>query len=363
VLAVRDGTPLVLDAGRGVLEIDPGEARLAAARTRVNARAARRAALEAAAQRECRTADGTRIEVLANIGSRADAEAAAAHGAEGCGLLRTEFLFLDRAEPPSEAEQAQAYAAIAAALPGRPVTVRTLDVGGDKPAPYLALPREDNPALGLRGVRVSLARRDLLDAQLGAILRAWPDAPCRIMLPMVASAAEVLAVRGRLEALRGADRAAPVALGIMVETPAAAVTADLLAPHVDFLSIGTNDLAQYALAMDRTHPELAAQADGLHPAVLRLIRLAAAGAAAHGRPVSVCGGLASDPAAVPILLGLGVTALSATPARIPAVKAQVRALSLDACRELAARACEVDSAQAVRALQPAPARRRARKGA
>jgi phosphocarrier protein FPr/phosphocarrier protein len=362
VLEVAEGTSVVLDADAGVLETQASAARLEAVRAELAVRAAAKAAALKAAAEPARTADGARIEVFANVGSLADAQSAARNGAEGCGLLRTEFLFLDRATAPDEDEQASAYQAIAAALAPAPVIVRTLDVGGDKPAPYLDLAAEENPALGVRGVRVSLQRPQLLSAQLRAILRVEPAGQCRIMLPMVASLAEIEAVRARLaEAAAALGRPLPP-LGVMIETPAAAATTDLIAPHVDFVSIGTNDLAQYVLAMDRGNPALAAAVDALHPAVLRLIRMAAEGAA--GLPVGVCGGLASDPAAVPILIGLGVTELSVTPARVAATKAELRALDLSACRELAERACTQGSAAAVRALSLAPTpARRARKGA
>jgi phosphocarrier protein FPr/phosphocarrier protein len=366
VLQVADGASVVLDADAGALETRPDAARLESVRAELAARAAAKAAALKAAAEPARTADGARIEVFANVGALADAEPAVNNGAEGCGLLRTEFLFLDRATPPSEDEQAGAYQAIAAALAPRPVIVRTLDVGGDKPAPYLDLAAEENPALGVRGLRVGLRRPELLTAQLRAILRVEPAGQCRIMLPMVASVGEIQAVRALLsDAAAALGRPLPP-LGVMVETPAAAATTDLIAPHVDFISVGTNDLAQYVLAMDRGNPALAAEVDALHPAVLRLIRMAAQGAG--GLPVGVCGGLASDPAAVPILIGLGVTELSVTPARVAATKAELRALDLTACRELATRACAQASAAEVRALglasRPAsrPARR-ARKGA
>ena len=224
-----------------------------------------------------------------------------------------------------------------------------------KPAPWLPLPAEENPALGVRGIRVGLRHRDVLDTQLRAILSA--GAACRIMLPMVASVAELTEVRGAVERLR-ADMggAHAVQVGVMVETPAAAITADLLARHADFLSIGTNDLTQYTLAMDRGNDGVAGGVDGLHPAVLRLIGETCRGAARHGRWTGVCGGLASDPLAVPILIGLGVTELSATPALVPEVKAAIRAATLADCRDLAARAVAADSAGAVRDLARAFAR-------
>ena len=354
VQGLPDAGTLVLDGDAGRLEPNPAPDRIEAVEREIAARIRRDDFARAGAAEPAHLTDGARIEVLANLGSLADAESAVRNGADGCGLLRTEFLFLDRATPPSEAEQAQAYQAIAHALAGRPVVVRTLDVGGDKPAPYLDLPTEENPALGVRGVRVGLRRPALLREQLRAILSVQPEGQCRIMVPMVASVAELVAVRALLDAA-AADlgRAAPTQLGVMVETPAAAATADLIAETADFISIGTNDLTQYALAMDRGNPALASEVDGMHPAILRLIRLAAEGAARFDRPVSVCGGLASDPAAVAILVGLGVGELSVTPSRVAATKALIRTLDMTACRTLAMLACDLTSAAAVRDLSAA----------
>lgn len=348
--AIDDGAVLMLDADAAILIPNPTEECLAAARETIAQRAADEAAALAAGDRPATTADGQAIHVYANLGNLADAEAAAAQGAEGCGLLRTEFLFLDRATPPDVAEQAADYRGIVAALPDRPVVIRLLDVGGDKPAPYLDLPTEENPALGLRGIRVALARPEVLDAQLRAILSVPDVARCRIMVPMVASADEMIAVRAALDALRDELGVGPVQLGAMVETPAAAATADLIAAHSDFLSIGSNDLTQYVLAMDRGNPALAAGIDGLHPAVLRLIEMTCRGAATRGVPVSVCGGLAADPLAAPILIGLGVRTLSVPPARVPAIKALVARLTLPAVQDLAVAALSAASAAEVRGL-------------
>jgi phosphocarrier protein FPr/phosphocarrier protein len=239
---------------------------------------------------------------------------------------------------------------VAQILGNRPLIIRTLDIGGDKPIPYLPLPPEDNPALGLRGVRTSLRRPDLLEAQLRALLQVRPAGQVRILLPMVTDVAEVRAVRRLLDEACAALRVTAPALGAMIETPAAAMGAGGIAREVDFLSIGTNDLAQYTLAMDRGNAELAARIDGVHPAVLRMIDITCKGAAAEGKPVAVCGGLAADPAAVPVLLGLGVSELSVVPSLIPQLKARVRALTLDACRQVAARALTLESAEQVRAL-------------
>lgn len=352
---VKDGATLILDAEAGTMRVAPDAKALEAAQTALAQRQERKAAAKTAAHEPAVTRDGARIEVFANTGSVADAQAAIANGAEGSGLLRTEFLFLDRETPPDEDEQARQYQAIADALDGRPLIIRTLDVGGDKAAPYLPIPAEENPALGLRGVRVSLWRPHLLKTQLRAILRVRPLGQCKIMVPMVASLDELRAVRAVLEeAKRELGITDPVELGVMIETPAAAVTADLLAAEADFLSIGTNDLTQYVLAMDRGNPELAAGIDALHPAVLRMIDQTCKGAARHKRWVGVCGGLASDLDATAILLGLGVTELSTTASIAPDVKARVRALSLEACQALATQALAQTSAQAVRALVQSP---------
>ncbi|MEG3122731.1 phosphoenolpyruvate--protein phosphotransferase [Sphingomonas sp. GB1N7] len=348
---IATGTPLILDVGAGLLHVAPDAAARATAETALAAQRERRAAALADAGRECRTQDGVRIEAFANLGSADDAEVAIRNGAEGCGLLRTEFLFLERDSAPDISEQTADYQRIADTLAGRPLIVRLLDIGGDKPAPYLPIAAEENPALGLRGIRVGLAFPDMLDAQLRAILAVRPAGQCHIMVPMVASLAELRAVRAALDrAIAATGHDHPVSLGIMVETPAAAVTARLLAREADFLSIGTNDLTQYVLAMDRGNPAVAASLDGLHPAVLNLIGQTCDGGAANGRWTGVCGGLASDPLAVPILIGLGVTELSSAPALVPEIKALVATLTLPACRSLAHDALLCGSAAEVRAL-------------
>lgn len=349
VALVSDGVSLILDADAGLLHVAPDARALETAQTTLAQRTERRLAARAAAREDARMADGARIKVYANLGSLADAQAAVGAGAEGCGLLRTEFLYLDRDCAPDEDEQAGQFEAIAQALQGRPLIVRLLDVGGDKTASYLPIAQEENPALGVRGVRVLLKRPHILRTQLRAILRAVPQA--KIMAPMVASLSELRAVRAALdEARRDLGVTSRVDLGVMIETPAAAATADLIGAEADFLSIGTNDLTQYTLAMDRGNPELAAEIDALHPAVLRLIAQAAEGGRKHALWTGVCGGAAGDLAAIPILLGLGVTELSMPSAAIPEAKAMIRTLSLQACRDLAAQALNQPSAEAVRAL-------------
>jgi phosphocarrier protein FPr/phosphocarrier protein len=351
VLDIEPGTPLVLDAVNGELRVDPQASQLVAAEEAVARQAARRRADREAASREARTADGTRIEVFANAASVAEATAAMANGAEGCGLLRTEFLFLDRDSAPDEATQAAEYQRIVAAFDGRSVVIRTLDVGGDKPLAYMPLPREENPALGVRGIRVGLQHPELLRSQLRAILKLQPRGVVRVLLPMVSEPAEVHAVRMLLdEARRETGYDHPVPLGAMIETPASAVRADQIARAADFLSIGTNDLTQYTLAMDRGNPALAARLDALHPAVLQLISIAARAGRASKRDVAVCGGLASDPIAAPILIGLGVNELSAVPSVLPRLKALIREVTMEACETLARHALEMESAAEVRAL-------------
>ena len=344
----KSGASLVLDADAGILNARPTDYELNAARTRLEQGRARQARELDQAGTDCRLASGERIEVFANLaGSAADTRHAVTQGAEGCGLLRTEFLFLDRATAPDEAEQLRSYQQVADLLGRRPLVIRTLDVGGDKPIAYLPLPPEENPALGLRGIRTSLWRPELLDVQLRALLAVKPAV--RILLPMITDVAEFRLVSARVDDLCRQLGVPRPQLGAMIETPAAAMLADQIAEVADFLSIGTNDLAQYGLAMDRGHAELAARIDGVHPAVLRLIEVTARGAAVHRRPVAVCGGLASDPEAVPLLLGLGVDELSVVPGSIPRLKALIRKLELDACRKLAAHALGLATAAEVRA--------------
>ena len=263
-------------------------------------RQARKAAAQAAAHDPCVTKDGVRIEVFANTGSLNDALAALANGAEGSGLLRTEFLFLDRETPPDENEQARQYQAIASALEGKPLIIRTLDVGGDKAAPYLPIPAEENPALGLRGVRVSLWRPHLLKTQLRAILRVRPLGQCKIMVPMIASLDELRAVRAVLdEAKREMGVADKVELGVMIETPAAAIMVNNFLKQVDFISVGTNDLIQFTLAVDRSDDMVAHLYDPTHPAILYLLSQTFRAADRIGVPVSRSGRQCPAAASVP----------------------------------------------------------------
>src|SRR3984957_6549195 len=335
---VADGQTLIVDADHGRLHCAPTAEAIAKGRSTVDARRARSAALRLAAAKEGHSLDGPRVEIFANLGSVTDAIAAVASGAEGCGLLRTEFLFLDRETAPTEDEQLEAYQSIANTLGGRPLILRMMDVGGDKPLRYLPLPHEENPALGLRGVRTALLHADLMRTQLRAALRVRPFGTMRLLIPMVTDLSEILAVRGVIDELAiELKLGRRVALGAMIETPSAALTAAVLIRAVDFLSIGSNDLTQYTLAMDRGHSELARRTDALHPAVLQLIAASGMAGDAAGKLVAVCGGVAADRTAVPILLGLGVRELSVVPSAIPALKRQIGGLRIEECRELAKR--------------------------
>ncbi|MEO2216472.1 phosphoenolpyruvate--protein phosphotransferase [Chromobacterium vaccinii] len=335
-LKLPEGLQVILNGNEGTLAIAPTADDIAAAERDIARLAERRAAEAESSMRPAATRDGARIDVVANIRNAADAREAVAKGAEGVGLLRSEFLFDNRDTAPTEAEQAAEYCAVAEALgKERPLVVRTLDVGGDKPLSYLPLPKEDNPFLGLRGIRVSLERPDLLRTQLRAILQAAPLTQLHIMFPMVASLEELRAAKAVLAEEQAALGVSGVKVGIMVEVPSAAVLAARFAPEVDFFSIGTNDLTQYVLAMDRGHPQLAKQADALHPGVLAMIALTCEGARAHGKWVGVCGGLASDERAAPLLVGMGVTELSVSTPAVASVKATLARWSMDECRELA----------------------------
>jgi len=350
LLDVRRGVTAILDADAGLLHISPGPDALADAQADLARRAERRRRARGAAQDLAHLADGARIEVFANLGAAGEAATAAALGAEGCGLFRTEFLYLDRTEAPAAEEQRATYQAAADGLAGRPLVIRTLDAGGDKPLAFAPAPHEPNPALGLRGLRASLRQPELFRAQVSAILRVTGPSERRILLPMVTDLADLRAARELIDGLAREIGVAPAKIGVMIETPASALMADQLACEADFLSIGTNDLTQYVLAMDREHPELASRLDGLHPAVLRLVGQAAGAAAAAGRSISVCGGLASDPRAAPVLVGLGVGCLSAAPAAVPGLKQRLQELTLDQCRAAADTALTLASAAEVRGM-------------
>ena len=349
LLDQAQGQSVVLDADGGRLELKPNAERLAEVQQAQIERQQRRDAQQKKAHLPAETRNGVVIEVVANVASSHEAADAFANGADGVGLLRTEFLFVDRQTAPDVEEQRFAYQAVLDAMGEHSVIIRTIDVGGDKQLDYLPLPAEANPVLGLRGIRLAQARPEILDQQLRALLQVSPLRRCRILLPMVTEVDELLQIRQRVDALcleLGISQRPEI--GVMIEVPAAALQAEQLAEHADFLSIGTNDLSQYTLAMDRDHAGLAARVDALHPALLRLIAMTCAGAAAHKRWVGVCGALASDPLATPVLIGLGVTELSVSPVQIGEIKDRVRQLHEAECQRLSLDLLKLNSAAAVR---------------
>lgn len=350
VLNLADGTRCILDGESGNLYPNPSPADLETAKAAQADLQALREKEQLARFQPAILTDGHRVEVVANIGAAAEAEQAVNAGAEGVGLLRTEFLFLNRSQPPSEDEQFAAYSQMSQALNGLPLIIRTLDIGGDKAVPYLNLPTEENPFLGVRGIRLCLQRPDLFRPQLRAIYRASQTGSVKIMFPMIATLEELQTAKRMAEEIRLEVGASHVEIGMMIEVPAAVVMAEEFAREVDFFSIGTNDLTQYVLAMDRGHPALAKQADGLHPAVLRMIDQTVRAAKSAGKWVGVCGGMAGDPKGAAILTGLGVAELSISIPSVAAVKAKLRSLSLAQTQDLAKRALKCRNAQEVRAL-------------
>ncbi len=350
--AIPLGHKIILDASGGRVILNPSDA---------DRESAAAAIYEVGAQRDLDwdhrfepaiLRDGHRVEVVANIGQTSEAHAVIDSGAEGVGLLRTEFLFLDRDHAPDEEEQYQALREMIEALQGLPMIVRTMDIGGDKPVSYLGLSEQDLSFLGLRGFRLSMARPDLAMTQLRAIFRAAEHGPIRLMFPMIATPNDFLRAREMTEKVRREVGGKKVELGVMIEVPSAVTMAPELADLADFFSIGTNDLTQYTLAIDRTHPLLARRADSLHPAVLRLIQDTVKAAHDKGKWVGVCGGLAADPLGALILTGLGVDELSMPPALVPQIKALLRREELQHLGELAQKALNQRDARAVRALRP-----------
>ncbi len=339
---------LAIDGGAGEVVVDPDEPTLRRFEAAMDERRRQDAADRELRDRPLATLDGHRLVLLANIGRPEEAAAAAEAGAEGIGLFRTEFMFMGRTTPPTVEAQARAYADALAAFPGRPVVIRTLDVGGDKQLPYLRQEPEENPFLGVRAIRLAGLNRELLVGQLRGILAAaaTSEAETWIMAPMVADLADVALVRAMVDEAGGAG--APVRIGIMVEVPAAALLADQLARQVDFFSIGTNDLTQYTLAVDRTNPALATRQDALHPAVLRSIRAVVEAAHAAAIPVAVCGELAGDPVGAVALAGLGVDELSMDSRSFGPVKRALGRVTLDDARAAAQGALAARSAAEAR---------------
>lgn len=354
LLQWENGTLIAFDGETGLVWVNPDHNQLSELNNKQNLRQAVIQASKATARQPAITADGYPVKVMANICGIADARIAVDAGVQGVGLLRSEFLYFDRMTPPTEEEQLQVYDAIAQILSPHPLIIRILDIGGDKPLPYLNLPVEPNPFLGYRGIRLLLDRPDLLQTQLRAILRAGHQHPIKIMFPMIASVKEIRAVKEILATAQTQLRQAGIpfdekmAVGIMVEVPAAAVMADKLAAEVDFFSIGTNDLSQYVMAADRNHPIVATLADSFEPAVLRMIQQTVTAAHQAGIEVGVCGELASYPEATPILLGLGVHELSMNLPAIPDVKAMIAKMTMGEMEAIASTVLQLDSASAVR---------------
>ncbi len=334
---------IVVDAVLGVVILDPTEPELSAFRDKRAQWLAQQSEQLARAMQAAITTDGKRVEVVANIGDAADAKVALDYGAEGVGLFRTEFLYLDRSEMATEEEQYRAYREVVEVMGERPLVVRTFDIGGDKSVPYIGFPNEMNPFLGWRGIRMIDRHADILETQFRALLRAGVGADLRIMIPMVSQVDEVKAARAILdraiESLKaeGKPFAQKIQFGIMIEVPSAALIAHHLADYVDFFSIGTNDLTQYTLAVDRTNPHIASLGDTFHPAVLLLIQKTIEAAHAKGKWVGLCGEFAGRPQAVPLLLGLGLDEFSMSATAIPEVKACIRALNVADCRVFAQR--------------------------
>ena len=355
--SLPDGATAIIDGTKGSLVVSPSEDELRAAREKIEKEReeARRLLTE---DGPIATKDGVPVTLRANVGAPEEIEGAVKIGAEGVGLFRSEFLFLGRNELPSEDEQADAYIRAAKACGKFPCVIRTLDAGGDKDIPALRLPKEANPFLGVRAIRISLAHSELLAAQLRAVLRAAKEGNAALLLPMIVSADEVDAVKKALarerEALFGEGGAAPrLPVGVMIETPAAALSAATLAKRADFFSVGTNDLIQYTLAADRTNAALSHFDGAFHPSVLRLLKMTVEAADKAKIPVTVCGEMAADPIAVPLLLGLGVRIMSMAPAMLPQIRAVVRKTSLAGARALAEDAMKAETAAEVRALAEA----------
>ena len=346
LLSIEDGTLVVVDGTTGIVHVAPEPSLLAELTAERDERETAVHEARASAREPARTVDGFIVEVAANIGAPADAVRAVAAGADGIGLFRTEFLFMGRSSMPDAREQEAAYRETAEALGDRPLVIRTLDVGADKPLAYLDQPSEPNPFLGVRGIRLGLERPDLLRTQLSSILRVAADHPLRVMFPMIASLEELRAAKDVLES--SGVRPPSLEVGVMIEVPAAALMADRLADEADFFSIGTNDLTQYTMAADRGNVRVGALADAVHPAVLRSIRMTVEAADARGRWVGVCGELAGDPDATVLLLGLGVRELSMGAPAIALVKREVRTIDLATARSVAEEALACATASEVR---------------
>ena len=356
LLSIRTGDTIIVDGLRGEVIVNPNEIALEEARSRSARHLAFARGLLSARNQPCVTRCGEPVSLKANVELPAEAILALDHGAEGIGLYRTEFIYIDRLTQPDEEEQYELYRAVVEAVAPRPVTLRTFDIGGDKFASSFALPAEMNPALGLRAVRLALSRPDVFMTQLRAMVRASAHGDLRIMVPMVASVQELREVRKLLGKamhdvdMAGHDRAPHIPLGMMIEVPSAVVMADVFAREAEFFSLGTNDLIQYALAIDRTNRSLAHLATPFHPAIIRMIRSVTKAAAVHGIPVAICGAMASDPLAAVLLVGLGLRELSMEAAAIPEIKEALRRVTVSECEKAAEAALARDTADAVEEL-------------
>lgn len=353
--AVKNGQLVAFNGRTGEVVLDPDEGEQRRFRDAQEREAADRARQKTFSALATSTLDGSHVDLAANIGRVEDVNAVVENGAEGVGLFRSEFLFLDRDKAPTEDEQTAVYRHVLGRLAGKPVVIRTLDIGGDKVLPYLPLPAEMNPFLGVRAVRLCFERPDLFRTQIRALLRASTAGDLRVMVPMVALVDEVRAVKAlfarEAEALaREGVAVAKFELGIMVEIPAAALNASALAAEADFFSLGTNDLIQYTMAADRMNDRLAHLYQPLHPAILRLVDLTVQGARAHGRWVGVCGEMASDPEAAVLLVGLGVDELSLSATGIPGLRALLAQVDRSRAAETAQKALSLGSAAEVAAL-------------
>ncbi|GIO99570.1 phosphoenolpyruvate-protein phosphotransferase [Paenibacillus lautus] len=351
---IEDGDTLVLDGSAGLCVARPDEAEAEQYRLRMLQDLERRQSLEVYAARPAVTADGVRVELAANIGSAAEAETAVRQGADGVGLFRTEFLFMNAPAMPGEEEQFRAYQEAARMMEGRPVIIRTMDIGGDKELSYLQLPKETNPFLGYRAIRVGLVCQELLRTQLRAVLRASAFGTVKVMFPMISGLQEWRQARAILTDVQaelrqdGVQFDEKMEVGIMVEIPSTAVLAGLFASEVDFFSIGTNDLVQYTVAADRMNEHVAHLYDYFHPAVLQLIRTVIEASHTAGKWTGMCGSMAGDPLAAPLLLGLGLDEWSMEAGGLSRMKERLASLDRQECRELAKRILRLDTPQAVR---------------